>query len=431
MSDSSSTPISANSPPPAGGIWRGFVRGAAGTGVAVVARAAGALVVNKLMAVYGGPGGLTQLAQFQNLMGLFGALPADGIQVGATARLAPLPPGSARYRAWLGTAGFLTLSLVGLAGAVLLVANGATWGVWPVLLFTLGMAAVALQALLSTALLAAGQRRAYVVQSLVLSVLSTSAAGAALLLRQPLPGVLGGYLAGQALALLPTLGAARRAGLLRGLAPGRNSPAAVRGLLRFVLMALGTLLFGRAVDYAVRDYLIRTFSPASTDLWQAVAKLSDNYSLVVGAVLGTVFYPRLAALAAVPAQARRYLRGVLGLLAAGLAVALGLVFALRDWLLPLLFAPRLLAARELLAPQLLGDWAKFLVWVFIYQLLARARPLPYLAVQAASAALFAALLAGLLPRLGLAGVVWAHAARFGILLMTCCLLFSMKREKTG
>jgi PST family polysaccharide transporter len=215
------------------------------------------------------------------------------------------------------------------------------------------------------------------------------------------------------------LGAARRAGLLRGLARGRRSPAAVRGLLRFVLMALGTLLFGRAVDYAVRDYLMRTFSPAATDLWQAVAKLSDNYSLVVGAVLSTVFYPRLAALAAAPSQARRYLRSVLGLLAAGLAVGLGLVFALRDWLLPLLFAPRLLAARPLLAPQLLGDWAKFLVWVFMYQLLARARPLPYLAVQAASAALYVALLAGLLPRLGLVGVVWAHAARFGVLLAVC------------
>jgi PST family polysaccharide transporter len=399
-----------------------------GTGVAVLARAAGALALNKLVAVYGGPGGLTQLAQFQNLMGLFGALPADGIQVGATARLAPLQPGTARYRAWLGAAGVLTVSLIGVAGAVLLAVNGHSWGAGPVLLFTLGMAAVAWQALLSTALLAAGQRWAYVAQALVLSALSTGAAGAALLLRQPLPWVLGGYLAGQALALLPTLGAARRAGLLRGLRLSSVSPTAVRGLLRFVLMALGTLLFGRAVDYAVRDYLIRTFSPASTDLWQAVSKLSDNYSLVVGAVLSTVFYPRLAALAATPAQARRYLRGVLGLLAAGLAVGLGLVFWLRDWLLPLLFAPRLLAARELLAPQLLGDWAKFLVWVFIYQLLARARPLPYLAVQAVSAALYAGLLAGLLPRLGLAGVVWAHAARFSVLLVVCMLQFSIKRK---
>jgi PST family polysaccharide transporter len=426
MSESVEAPAAA--PLPAGGIWRGFVRGSVGTGVAVVARAVGALVLNKLLAVYGGPGGLTQFAQFQNLMGLLGALPADGIQVGATTRLAPLRPGMLRYRAWLGAATVLTLILISLGGLVLLTANYTTWGAAPVLLFTLGMAAVAVQALLSTALLAASQRRAYVVQAVVLSALSTSAAGAALLLRQPLAWVLGSYLGGQALALLPTLGAARRGALLRSWQLGPVSLVAVRGLLRFVLMALGTLLFGRAVDYAVRDYLIRHFTPASTDLWQAVARLSDNYSLVVGAVLSTVFYPKLAALAAVPAQARRYLRAVLGLLAAGTAAGLGLVFGLRDWLLPLLFAPRLLAARELLAPQLLGDWAKFLVWVFIYQLLARARPLPYLAVQAASAALYAVLLAVLLPRLGLAGVVWAHAARFGVLLVACGLQFSLQKR---
>jgi PST family polysaccharide transporter len=351
-----------------------------------VARAMGALVLNKLLALYGGAGSLTQLAQFQNLMGLFGALPADGIQVGATTRLAPLLPGARRYRAWLGAAAGLTLGAVGLGGVVL------------------------------------GQRRAYVWQAVALSVAGTAAAGGALLLHQPLPVVLGCYLGGQALVLLPTLVQARRASLLQGLRVGWPSRPAVRGLLRFVLMASGPLVFGRAVDYAVRAHLMAYYPPASTDLWQAVARLSDHYSLVVGAVLSTVFYPQLAALAVVPAQARHYLRVVLALLAAGVGGGLGVVFVLRDWLLPLLFAPRLLAARELLAPQLLGDWAKFLVWVFLYQLLARARPLPYLAVQAASAVLYTALLVGLLPHLGLSGVVWAHAGRYGMLLLVCSFI---------
>jgi PST family polysaccharide transporter len=414
--------LPASSSTPARGVWRGFVRGSLGTGAAVAARAVGALVLSKMIAMYGGAGGLTQLGQFQNLMGLFGALPADGIQVGATTRLAPLAPGVGRYRAWLGAAAALTLGAVGLGGLLLGLAGGDSWGPVSVGGFTLGMAAVASQALLSTALLAASQRRAYVGQAIALSVGGTVAAAGALLLRQPLPLVLGCYLGGQAIVLVPTLMQARQAGLLRGLRVGWPSRVAVGGLLRFVLMASGPLLFGRAVDYAVRAYLIQHFTPASTDLWQAVARLSDHYSLVVGAVLSTVFYPRLAALAVVPAQARYYLRAVLALLAGGLGVGLGLVFMLRDWLLPLLFAPRLLAARELLAPQLLGDWAKFLVWVFLYQLLARARPLPYLAVQAVSAVVYTGLLVGLLPYLGLGGVVWAHAGRYGIVLLACAIV---------
>ena len=404
-------------------IWQGFVRGSLGTGVAVGARAAGALVLNKLVAVYGGPGGLTALAQFQNLMALFGALPTDGIQVGATARLAPLQPGSGRYRAWLGAALGLTAGAVGAAGAVLLATGGAAWPLGRVLLFTAAMLLVAWQALLTTALLAAGRRGAYVAQAVALSLLGTVAVGGALALGWPLPRVLLAYVGGQALALPLAVGTAARAGLLGGLRPTwPGSRAARAGLLRFVLMAAGGLLFGRAVDYAVRAWLLAHFG-AATDFWQAAAKLSDNYTLVVAALLSTVFYPRLAALAGQPGAARRYLLAVLALLALALAAGLGAVYLLRDWLLPLLFDRRLLAARTLLGPQLLGDWAKFLSWVLLYPLLLRGRTGAYLAVQAASAAVYAALLAAALPRYGLAGAVLAHAGRYGLVLAGCAVGF--------
>ena len=65
--------------------------------MAVAARVAGALVINKLFATYAPAGGLTLLAQFQNLMAMFTALPNDGVQVGLVKYLAPLRPGSARY----------------------------------------------------------------------------------------------------------------------------------------------------------------------------------------------------------------------------------------------------------------------------------------------------------------------------------------------
>lgn len=401
------------------------MRGSLGTGVALVARAAGALTLNKLVALYGGPGGLTQLAQFQNLMALFGALPTDGVQVGATTRLAPLRPGSGRHRAWLGAALLLT-GLGGLgAGGLLLATGGPAWPPGRAALFTVGMLLVTTQALLSTALLAAGRRGPYVVQALAISVLGAAAVAATLAAGWPLRRVLLAYLVGQALTLPLAGWAAWRAGLWAGWR-WRPSLVAGRGLLPFLLMAAGSLVCGRAVDYGLRAWLIAHYAPARTDLWQAVAKLSDNYTLVMGAVLNTVFYPRLAALTATPAQARRYLEAVLGLLAVGLAGALGLVFALRNVLLPLLFAPRLLAARELLAPQLLGDWAKFLAWVFLYYLLAKARPLPYLAMQAVGAVLYVAALLALVPQYGLPGVVWAYALYYAVLLGLCAALYKWR-----
>ena len=406
------------------------MRGSLGAGVAVAARAAGALVVNKLFATYAPAGGLTLLAQFQNLMAMFTTLPNDGVQVGLVKYLAPLRPGSARYRLWLGAAVTLNAAAL-LAGAGVLAARGLLgWGWGSLFAFVMGIVLLTGQTLLGAALLAAGRLQAYLGLSVLLAGLGTGAVALGLWGHYTLRIVLLSYLLAQGLTLGPALGLAVRAGLLRNLRLGAPvSGLALRRLSHFLLMAVSTLVFGKAVDYALRDYLLHTYGPVRTDLWQAVAKLSDNYTMVFAAVMSSVFYPRLAALAGQPRAARDYLLGVLGLLAPVLAAGLGLLFACRNWLLPMLFAPRLLGAREFLAPQLLGDWAKLLSWLFIFQLTARARTAPYVAVQAGSAVVFAGLLGWLLPRYGLVGAVWAHAARYGLLLVGCTVAHWGIRDK--
>lgn len=392
------------------------MRGSVGTGAALLARALGALLLNKVIVLYGGPGSLAQLGRFQSLMGLFGALPANGVQVGITTALAPLQAGQPRYRLWLGAGAWLTAALVGLAGLLLLLFGGADWPLGRAAVFTVAMLLVAGQAIVGAALLVAGRRGAYVALAIAISVLGVGAVAGLLALGQPLGRVLLGYVAGQGLSFGLALGLAGQAGLLRGWHLRRwPSRVALRGLLRFVLMAVGTQLFGQAVGYALRAYLIKHYTPAATDLWQAVDKLSGNYTMVIAAVLSTVFHPRLAALAFQPAEQRRYVNTVAGLLAVGMAGGLALLFVVRVPLLTLLFAPRLAAAAPLMAPQLLGDWAKFLAWLFQYTLLVRGRPGPYLAVQAGASVLYTGLLAALVPRLGLVGVVDAYAIQ-------CCLM---------
>ena len=394
----------------------------------VLARTAGALALNKLVATLGPVGGLTALAQFQNLLALFTALPAEGTHVGLLTYLAPLRPGSGRYRAWLAAAVWLNAATL-LGGGFLLLGTGRAGLSYPaVAALLLGLALLLAQSLLSTLLLAAGRLPAYVAATAALALLGPLGAGLALLAGQPIPSVGLANLAGQGLSLPPTAWLVWRT---RTLAPparpqgsGGQSWASLRvpasalhGLLGFGLMGASTLLFGRAVDYAVRAHLLATFGPARTDGWQAVARLSDNYAMVFGAVAAAVFYPRLAALAPRPAEARAYVRRTLAHVAPLLAAGLALLYFSRGWLLPLLYSPRLATAAPLLLPQLLGDWARLLSWLLIYQLLARAQTARYVAVQAVSAVIYVGLLALLLPRLGLAGAVWAQALRSGLVLV--------------
>ncbi len=398
-----------------------LMRGSAASGVAVAARAAGALVLNKLLAVYGGPGGLTLLAHFQNLLALGTTLPTDGTHVGLVKYLAPLRPGSGRYRAWLGAALLLNALAVGLALGMVLLLPGPLVGVfgegvgWS-LLFGVGLALLIGYALLIAVLLAAGRLRAYAVLTTLLSLLGPLALAAVLLGRGgTVAQALLAYLAGQGLTLLPAAWVAARAGLLPRLR-GRVSRTALRGLGRFLLMALSVLLFSKAVDFGLREVLIRQFGLAATDLWQAVAKLSDNYTMVFSALVGSVYYPRLAALSTRPREQGRFVWLVLRLLAPALAVGLAAIWLARNWLLPLLFEPRFAAASFLLGPQLLADWLKFLTWTLFFLFTARAQVGRYVAVQAGSAGVFAVLLAVLLPRLGLLGAPLAQAVRYALLL---------------
>ncbi|SHI81364.1 polysaccharide transporter, PST family [Hymenobacter daecheongensis DSM 21074] len=404
-----------------------FLRGSAGSGIAIGARTAGALLLNKLLAVYGGPGGLTLLAHFQNLMALFTTLPNEGVHVGLIKYLAPLRAGSGRYRAWLGAGAALNGAALLLGTAVLLAGRGPLAGIFRpsvgwLLLFALGIGLLTAHVFLTSVLLAAGRLRAYVALTVLLSGLGVGAVAVVLRAGWPVEQALLAYLLAQSFTLIPTVFVCLRHGLLPR-PRGPLSRPALRGLGRFLLMAVSVLLFSKAVDFVLRDVLILRFSLAQTDNWQAVAKLSDNYTMVFSALMGSVYYPRLARLAGQPAALRRYVRTVLLLLAPGLALGLLALYLLRDWLLPLLFDAHFAAARTLLAPQFIGDWAKFLTWTLLFLLMAQAKVGRYVAVQAVSAGLYAGLLAVLLPRYGLLGAPLAHAARFGVLLLGCGVYF--------
>ncbi|WP_426492294.1 hypothetical protein [Hymenobacter sp. 102] len=414
-------------PEPRAAVLGRFLRGSAGSAVAVGARTGGALLLNKLLAVYGGAGGLTLLAHFQNLMALFTTLPNDGVHVGAVKYLAPLQAGSGRYRVWLGAGLVLNGGAVLVGAALLLLLPGPLVSVFGagegwVGLFLLGLLLLVGHAFVVTVLLAAGRLRAYVGLTVLLSALGPAAVGTVLYLGGSVATALLAYLLAQGLTLLPAAGVAARAGLLPALR-GPVSGVALRGLGRFLLMALSVLVFSKAVDFSLRELLIRQFGLAATDLWQAVAKLSDNYTMVFSALMSSVYYPRLAALSGRPRERARFVRAVLALLAPVLAAGLGLLWLLRGWLLPLLFEPRFAAAGFLLAPQLLADWLKLLTWILLFLLTAQARVGRYVLVQGASAVVLGGLLVLLLPHYGLLGAPLAQAVRYGLLLGWCLWYF--------
>ncbi|WP_205502739.1 oligosaccharide flippase family protein [Rufibacter psychrotolerans] len=411
---------------------RQFLGNSVWSGLSTVARAGSSLLINKLFAVYYGPLGITLLAHFQNLVALLTTLPNSGINVGLIRHLAQHEPESPEYRSFF-WAGLLlnAATFVGVVGTVALFpdfflerfgeqllgqeSQGSLWAV--VGLFVL----LLLQLFWLAVLLARQALRPYVWLGLLTSITSVAVTWWAVG-RVELTTALVLFLTGQSFTGLVGLAVV----FSKGLVPAwqlRFPTSVLQDLGKFLVMALSTLVGAKLVDFVVREMAIQHFSLVETGLWQAVAKISDSYTMVYISILGMVYYPKIAALLPQPQALREYVRTVFFLLVPTIAVGLLTFGWLRDFFIQLLFHRDFLAARELMDYQLLGDFLKMTAWVLSYIVTVQARVKLYIFTQLASGIVYVALVAWLMPLLGVEGLPLAHALRYAVYLLFHLYLF--------
>ncbi|WP_197088553.1 oligosaccharide flippase family protein [Rufibacter radiotolerans] len=411
---------------------RQFLGNSVWSGLSTVSRAGSSLLINKLFAVYYGPNGITLLAHFQNLIALLTTLPNSGINVGLIRHLAQSGPQSQSYRSFFWAGLFLNALtfLIALVGVLLfpsfflerfgeeLLRESSSLSLWLVLgLFVL----LLLQLFWLSVLLARQALRPYVWLSLLTSLVSIAVTWWAVG-RVEVMTALVLFLTGQSVSGLVGLAVIFQKNLIPGWQ--LKIPKGVgRELGKFLVMALSTLVGAKLVDFVVRELAIQQFSLHETGLWQSVAKISDSYTMVYVSVLGMVYYPRIAALLPQPQELKEYVRSVLFLLVPVLGMGLLAFGWQRDFFIQLLFDQEFLPARGLMDYQLLGDFLKMSAWVLSYIITVQARVKLYVFTQLASGVVYVALVAWLMPLLGLDGLPMAHAIRYGLYLLFHLFLF--------
>ncbi|QHL87300.1 hypothetical protein GU926_07585 [Nibribacter ruber] len=410
-----------------------FLGGSLWSGMFTVVRALASLVVNKLFALAYGPSGITLLAHFQSLIAILTTLPNSGVNVGLIRYLAKGQPPESEYQSyfWAGL-GLNFFSFFAVLGGLLLfpsffferfgmqefLALHSWYWVAGVGLFLL----VLVHLFCMSLLLARQALKAYVGLGLLASLL-TMAITWATVGNMSLPLVLLLFLGAQAVTgvvatfvcfgkkLVP----AWRSQFTKGTLPD---------LGKFVIMAVAMLVGGKLAEFLVRELAIRHFSLHETGMWQAVVKVSDSYTLVYTSVLGMVYYPRIAALLHQEAgELRKYVRTIFFTLLPLIAVGLGLVYVLRQYLLLLFFNDEFLPAQSLFTYQLLGDFLKMTAWVLSYVITVRAQVRLYVGIHLVSPAIYFLLVLWLLPLYGLQGLLWAYALDWGIFLLFHVWLF--------
>ncbi|PXX42528.1 O-antigen translocase [Undibacterium pigrum] len=400
--------------------------------IAVMVRMLTMLGLNKLLAVYVGPGGYAVIGQFQNAVTMILSFASGAISTGVTKYTAEHGDDeTAQHKVWASAArislycSLATSAVIAVFHqqlAVLLLKNAQYGSVF------LWLAASLVLFVLNTLLLAIlnGKKAvaAYVGANIATSIVT-------LLATWWLASVWGLYGALVALAVNQSFVAIitlvlclRSKWFSLGMLFAKADRDMLRKLGAYALMAIVTATVVPLSQMLIRNQLVQDFGWQQAGYWQAVTRISDIYLMLITTTLTVYYLPRLAeikAAAELKKEIARVYRFVLPLTALGAVM----VYLLRDLMLWLVFTEEFRPMLQLLAWQLVGDFIKIGSWVLGFVMLGRALTTPYVITEIVFSLSLVALTYLLTPAFGLQGAVIAFCINY--VLYWACIAWILKK----
>ncbi len=396
-----------------------FLKVSALNAVAVGVRMATALVLNKLLAIFVGPGGYAVIGQFQNAMSVAITFGSGATAQGVTRYTAEHWDDEARqHRVW-GTAGTVTLIGCTVAGLGILLARGWLAGrllhdraYAPVFVaLALGLIPLAMNALLLAILNGRKETRVYVIANVAGSLIGLALTGA-LTATLGLRGALTALALNQSIAFGATALLVRREPWFRWeLLVGRLDPAVLRSLGGYALMAVTGAIAAPFAQTAIRQYLVGQIGFDAAGQWDAMNRISALGLLFFASTLAVYYLPRIAEIR-VADELRREIRLLQRVMIPAVAAGTFAVYLGREPIVRALFDPRFLPMTQLFGYQMIGDALKLPSWIYAYLMIGRGLTATFIATELAFALSLIGLTFVLVPRFGLEGAAMAYAANY-------------------
>lgn len=355
-----------------------FLRVTAWNGVAVGIRMATALVLNKILALFVGPGGYALIGQFQNAMAVAITLGSGATAQGVTRYTAEhFDDEAQQHRVWQ-TAGSITL--IGCVVAALIVVPLSGWlarellhdaTLGPVFVaLALGLGALAMNALLLAIINGRKATRLFVAANIAGSLIGLVFTGG-LAVWLGLRGALFALALNQSIAFIATAWLVRREPWFswRYLV-GPINPAVLKALGRYALMAATTALSTPIAQVTVRQRLVADFGLAQAGYFDAMMRISSLYLLFFTSTMAIYYLPRIAEIRN-DGKLRAEVAALVVRVAPAVATISATIYLLRFTVVRLLFDPRFLPMTSLFGYQMIGDVLKIVSWVYAYVMIGR------------------------------------------------------------
>jgi polysaccharide transporter, PST family len=402
-----------------------FLKSSVWASTVVIVKTLTSIIINKEIARNYLPDQFALFAHFQNFLGIFLTVPSDGINMGVIKYLADKNAEQGTYRKIFISG--LVLNLMIFVAAVLaiiifqdyfttLFAREISTAIWMIGIF-IALFIQLINLFFLSVLLARQQLRQYVLINIVSSVIGVILVVVVVNYYNFSYALLAAAIGPASMFFVAILLTLKRKHLKEKLSAFKFDIFTYKQLGEFILMAASVMVFGRIVDFFIRQYAMSEFSTYQTGLWQSVVKFSDYYTAAFTTILGMVYYPKISQLVNEPSELKIYIRSVLKIAVPFIAVGLLIVYFGREFILVLFFDEQFKAAAFLFDFQLMGDFLRLISLLLSFLISAQARTGLFISMQGGSSLLYIALVFLCTNEWGMEGFPIAHAIRFSLYLL--------------
>ncbi|MGL2964783.1 O-antigen translocase [Flavobacterium sp. RSB2_4_14] len=199
----------------------------------------------------------------------------------------------------------------------------------------------------------------------------------------------------------------------------------IKNLSEYSLMAVVSAVLGPLVYLLIRNNIILKLGYDNAGYWEAMLRISSYYFLFLSTILTVYFLPKLAKAVEVEETKKifwSYFKGIFPIFLFGLIV----LFSIRDFLIPILFAKSFQPVSLLFFWQLIGDAFKAMSLILGYQFFAKKMTKAFIMTELFSLTVLWVSSTYFISVFGIEGVVIAHTITYFVYFLT--LLFYFRKS---
>ena len=375
-----------------------------------------ALVINKTVAIYTGPGGIALIGQLQDSMRIANTFAQGGINSGVTKYTAEFAQESNSIGRLWSTSARVTVFCSIIVGLILILFSNIiseaalkdTNYSYILAIFGLTIVLFSLNQLLISILNGLKEIKTLTLISVVQSIYALIFTSV-MIIFYGIDGALIGLVTNQSIVFLFAVFKLKKHAIIK-LAAFREkfSPTIFRKLLLYSAMALVTALFVPASYLIIRNYIGTSISWEHAGYWQSMVYISSMYLMVISTALTTYYLPRLSEISDKNSLRDELKSGYLIIIPVVIVLSLT-VYSMRDFIVNILFSADFQEVTHLFKWQLIGDVLKVASFLMSFLMLAKAMTKQYILTEVFFSIFFTTLAVFFIQSDGAKGVTYAYA----------------------